>query len=162
MNRQTILPVLIAALAPLLAGCPPPAYGLTREYELSRLPGIDCARAEIEKIAGKTQYGTGGGEEDIFGVPTERYHHFFYGEDPVHRSFAYLALIVQHGGRAFYRNWLQTLDEKAAQPAAMAARPTMIALEDALTRHCRMVVMPGTFAEECSGFSCSVFSATPH
>jgi len=157
-----LLPLLtIAAIVPLLGGCPPPRYGLSRSATLARPPDLACLRKEAGASPATANLRTleFGGDEDIFGKKTPKSYSFTYRVDETTHTLAALSVTVTRDGSASYDNQLWAQDEKTAEAAAIANRPAMIAFENAVSQHCGLAITPSTFKEECEGFKCSVFGA---
>jgi len=159
---KRLFPLLtLAAIAPLLGGCPPPLYGLSRSAALTHPPDLACLRKEagVSPAAAKFSPFESGGGQDVFGNEMPKSYSFTYLVDERSQILASLTVTITHDGSASYDNQMRTRDEKTAEAASVANRPAMIAFENDVSQHCGVAITPGTFKEECEGFKCSVFGA---
>ena len=139
--------VLNAAL--MLGGCPPPSYGVSREFNVMRMPDVACIRDAIASTKGASNRREYESEptKDIFGNPTPVVHHFWYWQNGAVPAAAVLSFEMAPDGGVHVRNFLMGPDERRVEGSISLVRPMMMELDANLTRKCHMEMAGGPLKE---------------
>jgi hypothetical protein len=135
----------------MLAGCPPRSYGISREFEITRMPDVACIHDAITSTKGAKDivYREVEPQKDVFGAPTPWEYQFVYWENRPAVAFAYLTITITSDGRVIVGNRLLNTDERSAAETGAQVRPIMIELENELTTKCGAEIAPKSFTERC-------------
>ncbi len=133
----------VVALALLLGGCPPPSYGVSREFDVARLPDPDCVEATITRVPEikDFRYRPTDERKDIVGVPESDRGHLVYWSGQQEDGFVEMSFISSSHHPALVAHYSLNRDRQAARDSVAAVRALMLKVESQLAEHCGMTLV---------------------
>jgi hypothetical protein len=143
----------IAALAIGLGGCPPPIYGVTREFGIKNIPDNQCVHTVINAIPDiKLVWDNPSSKKvKLYGIPTQIDRSFGYIIQNNKNGNAGFVVTEKPDGSASVSHRYMAFDKQVAQDGATHYQAVMLELEKGLAEECGMTVVPNRLKASCDG-----------
>jgi hypothetical protein len=140
--RHWATALTVAALALPLGGCPPPSYGVSREFDAARLPDPDCIKATITRMPEIKDFRyRPADDKNVFGERTDDRGHLDYWTGRQEDGLVEMRLTSNSHHPALVAHYSMKRDRQAARDGAAATRALMLAVEGQLAERCGMTVV---------------------
>jgi hypothetical protein len=145
--------LLIVALAGMTGGCPPPSYGVSREFRVAEMPNSQCIRDGIAAMPDmkNVTYNEYGGGKDLVGTSIPVMHQYAYQQKAVSGGLFILTMMKNGRGEVWIGHSQLDGDKQKARAAAQASHRFMLQLEAELIKRCGMNIIESTLKQSCDG-----------
>ena len=140
----------VLAMASMLGGCPPPFYGILREFRITSMPDSQCIQDSITAMPGATGviYREYDGGKDLVGTSIPTTQNFLY-QKAGWKKAAVVLQVTKYEKEIWVSHYQlnSTVDKPEETPAEV--KQFMLSVEDGLSKQCGLGMVAETLKEQC-------------